>query len=292
MTGPSTAWIETRRQPGSSAGMFPRDAAPKARGNGREAVRSMAITDGRLRLVLAELRRHARVSVNDLAASLDVSTETIRRDLKELEARGEARRIYGGAVLERKVEQPFEDRRRVQAREKARIGGAAAALVRPGMTLFVDTGTTTLAFAQHLVERDDIAVHTNSLAIADLLGRNPATNVTVTGGRLVPLFRSVFGDATLRAAASGSYDLAVMSIGTVNAEQGFMDRGDDEAELRRALRRRAARSVMLADSSKFGRPGRIPTLALTDVDVLVTDAPLKGRFAESLASSHVQVIVA
>lgn len=292
MTGVPFTWVEARCQPGSLAGMARRGAAPKARANGREAVRPMAITDRRLRLVLAELERHARVSVNDLAASLDVSTETIRRDLKELETRGEARRVYGGAVLERKVEQPFEDRRRVQAREKARIGAAAAALVRPGTTVFVDTGTTTLAFAQHLAGREDIAVHTNSLAIADLLGRHPAANVTVTGGRLVPLFRSVFGDDTLQAAASGSYDLAVMSIGTVDAEQGFMDRGPDEAELRRVLRRRAAKSLMLVDSSKFGRPGRIATLGLTDVDVLVTDAPLKGGFAESLAASDVQVIIA
>lgn len=252
----------------------------------------MAIIEQRLRLVLAELQRHARVSVNELADSLEVSTETIRRDLKELEARGEARRIYGGAVLERKVEQPFQDRRRVQAREKARIGAAAAALVQPGMTIFVDTGTTTLAFAQHLVERHGFSVHTNSIDIAELLGRNQTADVTVTGGALVPMFKALFGPATLQAADTGSFDLAIMSIGTVDADQGFMDRGSDEAELRRVLRRRAKRSVMLADSSKFGRQGRIATFGLTDIDILVTDAPLKGAFAERLGGSAVQVIVA
>lgn len=252
----------------------------------------MAIIEQRLRLVLAELRRHTRVSVIDLAESLQVSTETIRRDLKELEARGEARRIYGGAVLEQKVEQPFQDRRRVQAREKARIGAAAAALVEPGMTIFVDTGTTTLAFAQHLVERDGFSVHTNSIDVAELLGRNQTADVTVTGGALVPMFKALFGPATLRAAETGSFDLAVMGIGTVDAEQGFMDRGSDEAELRRMLRQRAKRSVMLADSSKFGRQGRIATFGLTDVNVLVTDAPLRPPFAARLDASDVRVIVA
>jgi DeoR family glycerol-3-phosphate regulon repressor len=252
----------------------------------------MAITEQRLRLILSELQHHNRVSVNALSDSLAVSTETIRRDLKELEARGEARRVYGGAVLDRKVERPFVERRRVQAREKARIGAAAAALVEEGMTIFVDTGTTTLAFANQIAERSGIGVHTNSIDIADLLAHNPASTVTVVGGTLVPLFKALFGPDTLRAVARNSYDLAIMSIGTVHADHGFMDRGEDEAELRRVVRGRAKRTVMLADSSKFGRLGRITTFALTDVDVLVTDAPPKGAFAERLDGSRVQVILA
>ncbi len=250
----------------------------------------MAITERRLHLILSELKRDNRVSVNDLSASLAVSTETIRRDLKALEARGEARRVYGGAVLDRKTEQPFAERRRVQAREKARIGAAAAALVEDGMTIFVDTGTTTLAFARHLVSRPGVTVHTNSIDVADLLGRNPKADVHVTGGTLVPVFKSLFGPDTTRAVERNVYDLAVMSIGTVHAEHGFMDRGQDEADLRRVARGRAKRSLMLADGSKFGRLGRITTFALTEVDVLVTDAPLKGAFAEQLYPSRVEVL--
>ena len=112
------------------------------------------------------------------------------------------------------------------------------------------------------------------------------------GGKLVPLFKALFGPDTLLAAASRDYDLAIMGIGTVHADHGFMDRGEDEAELRRVVRGRAKRSVMLADSSKFGRLGQITTFALTDVSVLVTDAAPKGAFAERLDGSRVQVIVA
>lgn len=260
--------------------------------DGGEAVDRMAITEQRLRLILAELQRHNRVSVNALADGLMVSTETIRRDLKELEARGEARRIYGGAVVDRKTEQPFAERRRVQAREKARIGAAAAGLVTDGMRIFVDTGTTTLAFVNQIVDRTDLHVHTNSIDVADALAHNPQAKVTVAGGTLVPMFKALFGPDTLRSIERDSYDLAIMSIGTVHADQGFMDRGEDEAELRRVARRRARRSVMLADSSKFGRLGRIATFALTDVDVLVTDAPPKGAFVDRFQGSKVRIILA
>lgn len=269
-----------------------RDARRVRRPDGREAVDRMAITEQRLRLILSELQRHGRVGVNALSDGLGVSTETIRRDLKELEARGEARRVYGGAVVDRKTEQPFAERRRVQALQKARIGAAAAALVTEGMSIFVDTGTTTLAFAQHVVDRTDLRVHTNSIDVADALAHNPQAQVTVVGGTLVPMFKALFGPATLEAVARERFDLAVMSIGTLHPDHGFMDRGEDEATLRRLVRRRADRSVMLVDSSKFGRLGPIATFALGEIDVLVTDAPLKGGFADLLRDAKVQVILA
>ena len=111
----------------------------------------MSITEPRLQLILTELQRDGRVSVNELAGRLGISTETVRRDLRDLEMRGHARRVYGGAVIDQKKDdQPFDERARVGMREKARIATAALALVEDGMTVFIDTGTTTLAFLAKL----------------------------------------------------------------------------------------------------------------------------------------------
>ena len=250
----------------------------------------MSITEPRLQLILTELQRDGRVSVNELASRLGISTETVRRDLRDLEMRGHARRVYGGAVIDQKKDdQPFDERARVGMREKARIASAALALVEDGMTVFIDTGTTTLAFARQLVGRR-ITIHTNSIGIATLFADDPQSQVTVLGGEMKPHYRGLFGHRTVAAVREHVYDLAVMGIVTVPREHGFMDLGQEEAVLRRAAVEQTRRSVILADSSKFGRLGTIRTLGLGDVDTLVTNAPLASDFADAFRHLNVDVL--
>ncbi|GLK67637.1 DeoR/GlpR family DNA-binding transcription regulator [Hansschlegelia plantiphila] len=250
----------------------------------------MGITEQRQQLILDELLRHGRVDVKATAAILRVSAETIRRDLKDLEGSGHARRVYGGAVVDRKEgDRPFNERTRVNAREKGRIALAARPLVKDGMKIFIDTGTTTLAFARHLLGRR-VAIHTNSIDIAALLCTDPEADVVVLGGEMKPTYKALFGHQTLAAISEHFYDMAVVSIGTVHAEHGFMDRGQDEALLRRAALKQSRRSVMLADSSKFGRLGTVRTFALGDIGALVTDGPLSTEFAELFQKTKVDLI--
>ncbi|EWY38570.1 DeoR family transcriptional regulator [Skermanella stibiiresistens SB22] len=251
----------------------------------------MSIIEHRLQLILDELRREQRVTVRFLSEKFAISAETVRRDLKELEAGGHARRIYGGAVMDtQKGDRPFVERLRVNAREKARIGAIAASLVKDGMTIFVDTGTTTLAFAQHMIGRRNVRILTNSIDIAGAFYDDPQANIRVLGGRLTPHYKALFGPETVTSLREHFFDLAVMGIGTVHIEHGFMDRGEDEAVLRRAARAQAKRSIMLADGSKFGRLGSVHTFPLDQIDVLVTDIPLAPDFAERFSQSEVEVL--
>jgi len=258
----------------------------EARGNG-----AMSITEQRLQLILGELQRDGRVSVKELAARLRVSTETVRRDLKDLEARGHTRRVYGGAVVDQKQgDRPHDERVRVNAREKSRIAAAAAPLIEDGMKIFVDSGSTTLAFTRYLLGRRGITIHTNFIEIASLMSTNPEADVVVLGGALKPEYKALFGAQTLAAIKEHFYDVAVMGIATVHAEHGFMDLGEEEALLRRAALAQSRRSIMLADSSKFGRLGTIRTFGLGDIDVLVTNGALSSEFAEKFQRTKVEVI--
>lgn len=279
-----TVHQKSRLPPGAGiGGQAPQPAA-------RERAHAMGITERRLVLVLDALERDGRVSVKDLATRLAISTETVRRDLRDLELRGHARRIYGGAVIDRREsDRPFDERVRVGAREKARIAEAALPLVEDGMTVFLDAGTTTLAFARQLLGRR-IRVHTNSIDIAALLAGDSNAQVTVLGGDMKPDYRALFGHRTLAALREHVYDLAIMGIVTVHHEHGFMDLGEDEAVLRRVAVERTRRSVILADSSKFGRFGTIRTFGLDAVDTLVTNAPLSRDAARAFQHTQVDVI--
>ncbi|WP_246690197.1 DeoR/GlpR family DNA-binding transcription regulator [Methylorubrum populi] len=256
----------------------------------REEPVPMGITERRLRLILDALERDGRVSVKELAARLAISTETVRRDLRDLERRGHARRVYGGAVTDRpEGDQPFDARARVATREKARLAEAALPLFEDGMTVFIDAGTTTLALARLLIGRR-LHIHTNALDIAGLMGGACAAQVTVLGGEVRPEYRGLFGHRTLSGLREHVYDVAVMGIVTVHLAHGFMDLGHDEAVIRRAARTQTRRSVILADDSKFGRLGTVRTFALADIDTLVTNAPLARDFAHAFHSAKVDVI--
>ena len=194
----------------------------------------MSFTEHRLKLILDTLKQTQRVNVKELADHLQVSQESIRRDLKELESRGYARRVYGGAVLDQQEsDQPFTERLRVASREKARIGEAAAALVEDGMKVFIDTGTTTLACLKHLENRKDITVVSNSLAVAAHFFHLPQASVRVLGGRMRPEYQATYGHETVAALKEHFFDLAIIAISAIHSDRGFMDFGEDEAVLRR-----------------------------------------------------------
>ncbi|NRF10574.1 DeoR/GlpR family DNA-binding transcription regulator [Agrobacterium pusense] len=251
----------------------------------------MSFTEHRLKLILDTLKQTQRVNVKELADHLHVSQESIPRDLKELEARGYARRVYGGAVLDQQEsDQPFTERLRVASREKARIGEAAAALVEDGMKVFIDTGTTTLACLKHLESRKDITVVSNSLAVAAHFFHLPQASVRVLGGRMRPEYQATYGHETVAALKEHFFDLAIIAISAIHSDRGFMDFGEDEAVLRRVARAQAKRSVVVADSSKFGRLGSIHTFGLNDIDAVVTSGVMAREFSEQFNQSNVEII--
>lgn len=251
----------------------------------------MSFSENRLKVILDMLKQVQRVTVKDLVDHLQVSAESIRRDLKELETRGYARRVYGGAVLDQQEnDQPFGERLRVSSREKARIGEAAAALVRDGMMVFIDTGTTTLACLRHLEPRKDLTIVTNSLPVAAHFYHAPQASVRVLGGRMRPDYQATYGHETVTALKEHFFDLAIIAISAVHSERGFMDFGEDEAILRRVAKAQAKRAIVVADSSKFGRLGSIHTFGLTDIDAVVTSGVMAREFSDQFNQSNVDII--
>ncbi|QND54653.1 DeoR/GlpR transcriptional regulator (plasmid) [Phyllobacterium sp. 628] len=253
----------------------------------------MALPDVRVQVILAELAKNGRVAVKDISKRLDVSRETIRRDLKILEREGHLRCVYGGGVKPVVgLDQPAAERMRINAREKGRLAVLAARLVQNDTKIFIDSGSTTLAFARHLLKIERLNIFTNSLDIAQLFDESYSGSVTVIGGKLNPSYRALFGSSTLEAIKGHLFDVAFVSIAAVDYNFGFMDYGADEAAVRRELRKHSRRCIMLADSNKFGRSANIRTLELQDIDTLVTDAQPRVDFADKLKEAHVEVIYA
>ena len=221
------------------------------------------------------LSRRGRASVEELAATLAASRETIRRDLATLDGRGLARRVHGGAVRREDggapLEGPFARRRLENVEAKRAVARAAAATLRPGDSLFVDTGTTTLHFADELARVEGLTVVTNSAAIAERAGRARGSAVYLLGGEFRAEARETVGAMTLAQIGELRAAHAFLTVASIDV-RGFMDIDLQEAQVARAMIERASAVTVLSDAAKLGRPGVFEVAPPSGVDRLVIDA--------------------
>ena len=237
------------------------------------------------------------MSVEALARELGVSCETVRRDLGRLAAGGKLRRFHGGArplaaatsAVER--ESPFAQRMAQNANAKRRIAAAASRLFRPEDSLFIDTGSTTIAFAEALVAVSTLVTITNSPRIAATLASNSTHKVFLVGGAYGPDAGESLGPLALEQIGKFRARHAVLTIGAIDPS-GVMDFDLQEAEIAKAMIERADRVTVLADASKFNRRAVFEVAALGRIHALVTDAPPAEPISRALAAAGTQLIIA
>lgn len=226
-----------------------------------------------------------------LAAELDVSDETIRRELRTLEDQGAVIREHGGARLAgAALEGPLNQRMEENADAKLRIARAAAALVPDGGIVFIDSGTTSIFTAKQLVERKSLTVITNSLQVASDLGAINGNRLFLAGGQMDYDYRA-FSDHQAQAYVQGfTPHLAILSVGAISLDRGLMDFHPGEAAMSRIAYATAKQVLLGVDASKFGRYALLKTAEAAQVDILVTDRALEPDFAQAFA--HAEVVVA
>lgn len=233
--------------------------------------------------IMALLAQQSRVEAEVLARTLDVSRETIRRDLKQLEETGQIRRTHGGALLLRPVaEQPFQQRQSSRTAEKQAIASAALTLIEPGQCCFIDAGSTTASFAAALAAVDNVSVITNSVDVALRLRlAQPQAEIMLLGGMLGRDVPATFGNTAISQLEMLRADIAFVSPVGIDAEAGVSYFDLDEAAMARAMLGNARRRVVLADASKCGVVSRSIVSACKDIDVLVTDLKDIDRLAHA-----------
>ncbi len=247
----------------------------------------------RQRAILTLLRADGFVSVAAVAARFGVSGMTARRDLNHLMLAGAARRTHGGAVPAEPPavgELSFAARQDANRAAKRAIGEAAAALVRQGESIGIDVGSTTLEFARALRDRHKINVFTNSLRVAMLLV-DSGVSIYLPGGQVRGEEMAVGGSVAIAQLQYWRMDAVFLGISGLAAD-GAYDFSPEDVAVKRVYRRCAARTVVLADASKFDRLSAVRIEGLDGIDTLVTDRPPEGALSAALAAARVQVIVA
>jgi len=183
---------------------------------------SFVIPAQRRQRILDALREDGAVSIRALAAALETSAVTIRRDLDYLDSIGELTRTHGGALAGQPTrESPYSEKVVQARREKEAIGALAATLVADGDVVVIGPGTTTEVLAKALAQRVGLTVVTNSLLVAEAFGETTGNEVIVTGGTLRASIRALVGEATNHTLRGLNADLTFLSGNGMDAEFGL-----------------------------------------------------------------------
>jgi DeoR/GlpR family transcriptional regulator of sugar metabolism len=255
--------------------------------------RSMFVEERR-RLILEHLRHHGRVLVSDLSELLNVSTVTIRYDLRSLEESGLLERTYGGAVLpiswQSGPELSFDTRQRRDRGEKDAIARTAASMVQSGHSIALDASTTAFAMVPYLKRLDRLVVVTNSLMVTQSFLDSPQIQVMMPGGRLRRDSIALVGQAE----TVPNINLNIGFFGTrgISPTVGITDTDPDEVAIKQALMARCLTTVIVVHHDKFDQVAPYPFAALDQVQTIITTPGIPDWQLQRLREHGVEVVLA
>ncbi|HVO01265.1 MAG TPA: DeoR/GlpR family DNA-binding transcription regulator [Candidatus Cybelea sp.] len=243
--------------------------------------------------LLEQLRRHRSATIAALAKALGVSTETVRRDVRWLAAKGLVVKSHGSVAWpDRREDRPLQRRLLANMPAKQAIAAAVAKEIADGESLLIDTGSTNIYVAEALQGHRNLTAITNSAPIAQRLSQSPGGKVLLAGGEVRADDSAAFGPSTLAFLERFQADTAVISAAAIGAEAGVMDNHLCEAEVCQALIQRAHRVILAADHTKFSAQGLVVACTLADINLLITDAPPPPELARALEAADVEVQIA
>ncbi len=229
------------------------------------------LTSQRKTAILGLLDRDGSVVAKDLAATWEISEDTVRRDLRELAAEGLLQRVHGGALPISPAAADFETRRTVATGEKRIVAQLAASLVSDGQTVFIDGGTTGQALCRALPPDLRATIITHSPTIAVELTTYPKVDVFLVGGRVYPHSVVTTGAIAAEQIASVSADVFFMGVSGVHHQSGLTTGDAEEAAIKRAISRRCSDTFVLASSEKLGAASPFRVVDFAEVTAAITD---------------------
>ena len=242
--------------------------------------------------ILNILTARGYTNVAELAARFNVTTETIRRDLNELEKENLVNRIHGGAIAaaKRAPEVEYQNRGQYLIQEKKDIARCAAELIDDGDTVIILSGTTTLAIAEFLLQKKNLTVITNSVLLCAELAAAKDIEIYIIGGKVRNGNYSISGPIAIENLNVFNPDKVIIGIGGISVEKGLTDHQMDETLLTRCCLKAAGTNIGLADHSKFGTITSYTIGPCRMLDYLITSEITPESACEPYVKEGIQVI--
>lgn len=250
------------------------------------------LSSERQRAILEKLRTEGRVLVADLAAGWGVSEDSIRRDLRDLAEGGLIQRVHGGALPASAARGSYRLREPLDPEIKARLGRAAAGLIRPGTVVGIDGGTTTLQLARSLPRDLELTVVTHSPLIAAALADHVRIEVLILGGRLFRHSLVALGAETVEALGRLRLDQFFLGATGLREETGVTTGDAEDAAVKRAFCRQSAEVILPVSTDKWGAAAPFQIVPWSELTAVVVPSELHDPTLETWARRGVSVVQA
>ncbi|MEH7828411.1 DeoR/GlpR family DNA-binding transcription regulator [Gemmobacter denitrificans] len=231
------------------------------------------LTQDRKALLLDRLGRDGRLIAAELATELQVSEDTIRRDLRDLAAEGRLLRVHGGALPLSPTHAPVATRQSLHPQAKARLARRALPLIRPGQIVIMDGGTTHLAMVAQLPPGLACTIVTHAPAIAAALEPFPRIEILLIGGPILRLSMVACGAEAAEAYGNIRADLCFLGVTGLQSETGLTTGHPEEARLKARMMRSAAETIVLATPDKLGATSPFRIAGLDAATTVISQGP-------------------
>lgn len=247
----------------------------------------------RQNLIMEHIRKDGSVQVDQLAEHLQVTPQTIRRDLNQLYDLEFVQRVRGGAVIRNTVENLGHGARKIlMADEKTAIARLAAGIISNKSSLYINLGTTTERVAEFLIDHESILVITNNITVASILWPLPNIEVMIAGGKIRSSDGGIVGPAAEDFVDRFKPDYAIIGCSAIDESGEILDYDVREVRVTQAILRQARSVILVTDSMKLERSAPIKVGTLDDIDILVTDDGIPDEFNELCRQNNVDVRIA
>lgn len=230
--------------------------------------------------IVNKLHTSGKVVVSKLALELKVSEDTIRRDLLELDQKGQLKRVFGGAIPLEKPVIRFFDRETADLDLKQRLSVKALEFLEPGQLVAIDGSSTNLQFAKNIPDHLNLTVLTNSASIAHVCSLKENIDVILLGGRMLKDSMTSVGETAAAQASQYHPDLCFVGVYAIHPEYGMTIPYPDEVSIKRQLIRSSRRVVALLNPTKLNTVSRYQVCAIEDFTTLITDSDVSEEIAE------------
>ncbi len=224
------------------------------------------------------------VSLSDLAKKFNISINTVRRDVEELLERGTMKKVYGGVASNITTQvMPISDRENTNIAAKQSIGKMVAKLIDNDSTVFIDSGSTPAQVIQHLGQKNNITVITNSLKAMYESSKYPNIRLLGIGGLYNTFKGSFVGSSTLENISKLNFDVVLLGSTCISLENGLTINSFFEVDIKRWLVQHNKRTILMADTSKYDKTALYSFSDFSDVKIVAAEKPLPPRYMKEIS---------
>jgi DeoR family myo-inositol catabolism operon transcriptional repressor len=235
---------------------------------------------------------HGSSSLEELCQQFNVSMNTVRRDIADLVQRGHLKKVYGGVSAGTRPPAviPISERSLRNDDGKQAIGKLAATLVQDNMSIFLDSGSTTMRILPYLAEKRNVTVITHSLMALYEAAKYPSLHVIALGGMYNYVTSSFVGANTLDELSKMAINLVFLASTGVTLERGLTNTTYFEVEVKQSVAKQNKNLVLMADHTKFGHDALLTFCSFEDLTAVVTDQPLPNSYMSVIHRLGIQLL--